>query len=86
MYRDIRVLLPKAADLVIDLARLYRTPTGTIDAQNDAFGVFILISLIQGLDDILGAGLATGCYDPLDIDHGGMLLGRCQAIDELVLP
>ncbi len=76
MYRDIRVFLPQAADLVIDLSRLYRAPAGTVDAQYDALGIFVLVGLTQGLDDILGTGLGAGGYDPLDVDHGGMLLGQ----------
>ena len=86
MYRDGRVLLPEAAHFVIDLARLHRAAAGAIDAQDDALGVLVLVSLVQGVDNILGAGLGTRGDDPLDIDDGGVLLGWGQAIDEFVLP
>ena len=68
----------QAFDFVVNLPCLHRTTAGTIDAQDDAFGMFVFECGLQAFDHAFGASLIAGRDHALQIHERGMCFSAGQ--------
>ena len=72
IQRYVRILRTQSADLVVDLARLYRTAARAVDTQHDAHRIAVLERRLQAGGDLFGRRRAVVCDHPVHLYQRGV--------------